>query len=99
MEHEQVQVHPGAGRSGIVQVVAAGDLAKDPEVSLETALEVEGKVVPAPGTELGCEVQAGRIRLLGAKPDVLPFEVNLANVETGPGKHAGPRVLSLRNPR
>ncbi len=41
-------------RSGIVQVVAAGDLAKDPEVSLETALEVEGKVVPAPGTELGC---------------------------------------------
>lgn len=86
-------------RSGIVQVVAAGDLAKDPEVSLETALEVEGKVVPAPGTELGCEVQAGRIRLLGAKPDVLPFEVNLANVETGLENMLDHRVLSLRNPR
>jgi len=86
-------------RSGIIQVVAAGDLAKDPEVSLETALEVEGKVVPAPGTELGCEVQAGRMRLLSAKPDVLPFEVNLPKVETGLENMLDHRVLSLRNPR
>ncbi|MGE5579595.1 MAG: aspartate--tRNA(Asn) ligase [Bacillota bacterium] len=86
-------------RSGIVQVVAAGDLAKDPDVSLETALEVEGKVVPAPATELGCEIQASGMRLLSAKPDVLPFEVNLPSVETGLENMLDHRVLSLRNPR
>lgn len=86
-------------RSGIVQVVMSGALAKDPELSAETALEVTGRVVPAPKITLGCEVQASAIRLLSAKPDTLPFEVNLPRVETGLENTLDHRVLALRNPR
>ncbi len=86
-------------RSGIVQVVAGGALAKDPDVPGEIALEVSGKVVPAPQTALGCEVQATGIRLVSSKPDVLPFEVNLPRIETGLENALDHRVLALRNPR
>lgn len=86
-------------RSGISQVFCGGLLAKDPDLAPESAVEVRGKVAPAPQTDLRCEVQAQEIRTLSSKPDVLPFEVNLPAVETGLENMLDHRVLSLRNPR
>ena len=86
-------------RSGIAQVFCGGPLAKDPDIASESAVEVRGKVVSAPQTDLGCEVQASEMRLLSVKPDVLPFEVNLPAIETGLENMLDHRVLSLRNPR
>lgn len=86
-------------RTGLVQVVAGGPLAKESNVAAESVLEVRGLVKQAPKVESGIEIEAGSLRVVSSPTVPLPFEINLADIGAGLESQLDHRVLSLRNPK
>lgn len=82
----------------IIQVVVpASDTVRD--LSLESALRVQGKVVSEPRASLGYEVHAESVEVLSKALEIPPFELNKKELETSLNLILDHRPLSLRHPK
>ncbi|MCQ6557473.1 aspartate--tRNA(Asn) ligase [Paenibacillus mendelii] len=84
-------------RSGIVQCVLEGELAKTP-LSLESVVSVTGSAAHAPKAPGGIEIHAASVRCISAAAP-LPFEINKKTIGARLDTLLDHRVLSLRHPQ
>jgi nondiscriminating aspartyl-tRNA synthetase len=85
-------------RSGLIQCVLEGDLAKE-VIADEAVVTVTGKAVAAPRAPGGVEVAATAVAVISTPTMPLPFAVNRKAVQTGLEVMLEHRVLSMRHPR
>lgn len=84
-------------RSGMVQAVLEGPLARP--IPVESVVTVEGKVVAVPRPPGGVEVRATACEVVSAADSPLPFEINKKELRTGLEALLDHRVIGLRHPR
>ncbi|MBS4196692.1 aspartate--tRNA(Asn) ligase [Lederbergia citri] len=84
-------------RTGVIQCVLENDLAGY-KVEVESVVEIIGKLVETPKTELGVEVLVKEVKMLNTS-DRLPFEVNKRKLQVGLDQMLNERVTSLRHER
>ncbi|MBW8351855.1 aspartate--tRNA(Asn) ligase [Bacillus sp. IITD106] len=84
-------------RTGVIQCVLEKDLAGY-KVDVESVVEIIGKLVETPKTELGVEVLVKEVKMLNTS-DRLPFEVNKKKLQVGLDQMLNERVISLRHER
>src|SRR5690606_37218691 len=68
------------------------------KVDVESVVEIIGKLVETPKTELGVEVLVKEVKMLNTS-DRLPFEVNKKKLQVGLDQMLNERVISLRHER
>ncbi len=87
-------------RSGLVQTAIEGDIVDFSKLSIETAVQLEGRVVSEGRAPGGFEVRVKGIEVLSESIDVPPIEVNkgIDLLKTDLDKILSYRPISLRNP-
>ena len=87
-------------RTGLVQAVAAPEQLEVLEgLQVESVLEITGVVVEAPAVSLGVELQDIELQVLSRVNEILPFELNKAQISASLPVFLDHAVVGHRHPR